>query len=358
MPERSRKMLAVSILEALQKETDAEHRISLGQLNEKLGRYHGKQVDYHTLRDHLRELLLNDYPVRVGDMEPEELANLEDLDGIRLKNLWYAHPLTDVEIHLLMDGLLFSRHIPVDDKKEIARKLSALSSIYFKNYVKAIQPDEGRVTLNDQLFRNFEILDDAISHGKQVAFYYNSYGTDGKLHPRQKDGKDRVYHVSPYKVAAVNGYYYLIANTDGHNDLSNYRIDRMTELSVQEASARKRETVENGKELSDLPRYIKEHIYMYPGRSVDITLRVSRERISDVLDWFQEGIQIFPVQGSTDEVDIHITANMENVRRWALQYATIVKVISPPDLRKQVKEDLEKALQAYMDENPIEHGRR
>lgn len=40
---------------------------------------------------------------------------------------------------------------------------------------------------NSELFRTIEVLDEAIAKERQVAFTYNSYDTDKKLHPRRNE---------------------------------------------------------------------------------------------------------------------------------------------------------------------------
>ena len=79
-----------------------------------------------------------------------------------------------------------------------------------------------------QINRFIEMIDDAISEGKKVAFLYNTYGIDKQLHPR----KDTKYIVNPYQMVANEGKYYLICNYDKYDNLSNYRIDRMTEIEI------------------------------------------------------------------------------------------------------------------------------
>lgn len=67
---------------------------------------------------------------------------------------------------------------------------------------------------NPQLFYTIEIIDEAIAAGRQVAFIYNAYGTDKRLHPK----RDQEYIVNPYQIAATNGRYYLIGNYDKYGN--------------------------------------------------------------------------------------------------------------------------------------------
>jgi hypothetical protein len=52
---------------------------------------------------------------------------------------------------------------------------------------------------NKELFYTIEILDEAISEKKRVAFLYNDYGIDKQQHPRfKKEREPTEYKVSPY----------------------------------------------------------------------------------------------------------------------------------------------------------------
>ena len=64
-----------------------------------------------------------------------------------------------------------------------------------------------------------------------MSFQYLEYGVDKKLHPKlREDGSVREYVVNPYQMAAKEGKYYLICNYDKYDDISNYRVDRITKV--------------------------------------------------------------------------------------------------------------------------------
>ena len=63
---------------------------------------------------------------------------------------------TDGELRLLIDGLLFSKHIPYSQCKELVEKLESLSNIYFKSRVRYIATLPEDKTDNKQLFYNID----------------------------------------------------------------------------------------------------------------------------------------------------------------------------------------------------------
>ena len=78
------------------------------------------------------------------------------------------------ELRLLIDSLLFSKSIPNKQCTELIEKLESLSNCYFKSSVKHICNLQENQLVNKQLFYNIEILDEAISKGKQVKFRFNA----------------------------------------------------------------------------------------------------------------------------------------------------------------------------------------
>ena len=169
-------------------------------------------------------------------------------------------------------------------------------------------------TDNKQLFLTIELLDEAISRGRKVSFKYLEYGTDKQHHIKTRpDGTERVYIISPYQMAAKEGKYYLICNYDKYDDISNYRLDRITELKILDEPAKPFEHLKwaNGRTL-DLATYMKEHPYMYAGDNVRAVFRVAKA-----------------------------------MEQFALNFAPDVTVPEPQRLREKVKNALKKALKKY-----------
>ncbi len=48
-----------------------------------------------------------------------------------------------------------------------------------------------------------------------------------------------------------------------------------------------------------------------------------------------------------DEATARVTVNLDAMRRWALQYALHVRVLTPESLRDEVKDDIRKAAENY-----------
>ena len=341
MSNLKRKKLSFAILDILRNYTDEDHRLSQKDIIDILKTEYDMAADRKSVKRNITSLMEMGYEINFS----EALRMFPNKDGILeesyiLSDFWLEREFTDSELRLLIDSLLFSKHIPYSQCKELVDKLGSLSNQYFKSRVRFISTLPETAPKNKELFYTIEILDEAIAKGKQVAFTYNEYGTDKKLYPK----RDLEYIVNPYQMAATNGRYYLIGNYDKYNNLANYRMDRITNIRLLDTPAKPKEQVQGGKQFS-LPQHMAEHLYMFSGESVPVTFRMKKIILNDVIDWFGTEITFF--DETEDEVTARVTVNWHAMRHWALQYCRHVKVLAPMDLAQTVKDDLHAAMEQY-----------
>lgn len=338
----AKKMLIMNILDILKRYTDEEHKLSQKQIMDILWSDYDMAADRKTVARNLSNLMAAGYHIECRDDVARTYINKQGKKETSyiLSDFYLEREFTDAELRLLIDSLLFSKHIPYSQCKELVEKLEGLSNRYFKSRVRFISTMEETKPKNPQLFYTIEIIDEAIATGKQVAFTYNEYGTDKKLHPK----REREYIVNPYQMAATNGRYYLIGNYDKYDNLANYRMDRITNIRLLDTPIKPKEQVQGGKHFS-LPKHMAEHLYMFSGESIPVTFRMDKVVLNDVIDWF--GTDIIFSDETDDEVTARVTVNWHAMRHWALQYCRHVKILAPTDLAETVKTDLQKALEQY-----------
>lgn len=342
MSNLKRKKLSFAILDILRQYTDENHKLSQNDIVELLERDYDMKADRKSVKRNITSLLEMGYPIEFTEtlrMYPNKEGEMEE--SYILSDFYLEREFTDAELRLLIDSLLFSKHIPYSQCKELVGKLEGLSNRYFKSRVRFISTLPETAPKNGQLFYTIEILDEAIDKGKQVAFTYNEYGTDKKLHPK----RDREYIVNPYQMAATNGRYYLIGNYDKYDDLANYRLDRITNIRLLDTPAKPVKQVEGMKNGLYLPKHMAEHLYMFSGESIPVTFRMKKSILNDVIDWF--GTEIAFSDETEDEVTARVTVNWHAMRHWALQYCRHVRILTPIDLSNALKGDLQAALERY-----------
>lgn len=340
-----KKLLILNILDILWKDSDQDHRLTQREIGEILRTRYGMAADRKAIKRNLMDLAEFGFDIEYREV-PRGGAGEEEENTI-LTDFYLVRPFTEGELRLLIDGLLFSRHLPHRQCRELVEKLEGLSSRYFRSRVRHIARMSGEQEDNQQLFLNIELLDEAIEKRKKAAFRYLEYGTDKKAHYRTRsDGSVREYVVSPYQMAARDGNYYLVCRREGYGGLANYRLDRICDLKVLEETAQPFTSPEerDGYPL-DLSAYMREHIYMYAGGSCHAKLWVSRPLISSVIDLF--GKDVVFSREDAEGVVVSVYANEMSIEQFAKSYAPNAAVLEPPELREKVRDMLRRAAALY-----------
>ncbi|MGN0648644.1 MAG: helix-turn-helix transcriptional regulator [Oscillospiraceae bacterium] len=334
-----KKRWIIYLYRVLQKYTDENHPLTQKEIGDMLYRDYGIRPDRKAISRNLEELLAMGIPLAC-----HETTRLRQ-DGTNeiLRTDWYIeHEFTNSELRLLIDGIVFSKHIPSAQRLELMQKLEGLSSVHFHSPMKNIRNLAPKEADKSQLFYTIEVLEEAISDVKQVEFEYCSYDIDKQLKPRlREDGSVRKYRINPYQMVTKHGRYYLICNYAKYEGIAHYRIDRIREIRLLDTPATPCPTAV-GEELA---QHMQEHIYMFTGESIPVTLRVNRNILNDVIDYF--GFDVEFSHANDTDVLVSVRVNEEDVFRWAVQYCTQAEIISPSSLRQRVADTLTEALKQY-----------
>ena len=349
-------------LDILRKYTDEDHRLSQKEIAEILKNEYDMKADRKAIRRNLLNLMDCGYEIEysetirnvpVKDKKTGEVLRDKDTgEPVMEENeLWsdfyLKRQFTDGELRLLIDSLLFSRHIPYSQCKDLVEKLEDLSNIYFKSRVRYISTLPEDKTDNRQLFYNIEMLDEAISKNRKVSFRYVEYQTDKKLHEKRRpDGSIREYVITPYQMAAREGKYYLICNYDKYDDVSNYRLDRIRDIRILDEPGKPFSELKwSGNRKLDLAEYMKEHVYMYSSENVHVKFRIVKPMITDVIDMFGKEV-VFSDEDET-HVTVAVKTNERAMEQFAKNFAPDVEVLRPESLREKLKEELKRAVEVY-----------
>lgn len=144
-------------------------------------------------------------------------------------------------------------------------------------------------------------------------------------------------------MAAKEGKYYLICNYDKYDDISNYRLDRITELKILDEPVKPFEHLKwaNGRTL-DLATYMKEHPYIYASDNVWAVFWVAKAMASDVINLFGTEVTF----SDEDDAVVTVTAftNEMAMELFAMNFAPDVTVLEPQRLREKVQEPFGKGV--------------
>lgn len=344
-----KKLLIINILDILRKYSDEEHRLSQKDIADILKNEYDMTADRKAIRRNLSNLMDCGYDIEYSEsvrMMPNPKTGKPE-ESIICSDFYLERQFTDGELRLLIDSLLFSKHVPHSQCRALVEKLEGLSNTYFRSRVGHIARLPEDQTDNKQLFLNIELLDEAISRGRKVTFKYLEFGTDKKAHIRKRpDGTERVYVINPYQMAAKEGKYYLICNYDKYDNISNYRLDRITGLTILEEPVKPFDSLNwaNGRPL-DLASYMKEHPYMFSSENVRVKFRVPLFMVSDIIDTF--GTDIRFSEQDEENVTVSTVTNEMSMEQFARSYAPHVTILEPQALRDKVKSDFQAALAKY-----------
>ncbi|SFW22285.1 helix-turn-helix transcriptional regulator [Ruminococcus flavefaciens] len=338
-----KKLMIINILDILKKYTDENHRLSQKDIIDILKKEYHMSADRKSVRSNLMNLVDFGYHINYSD----SIRKAKDgEDKIVLTDWYLTHDFTDSELRLLIDGLLFSDHIPYSQRMELIKKLEGLSSVYFKSKVKHICCAPNSCISNAQLFYTIDILDEAIEKKRKVEFEYCNYDIDKELHPRKNnDGTVRKYIVNPYQMVTMSGRYYLICNYDKYDDISNYRVDRIKNIRILNTSIKPVEKT-NGKKFGlNLPEHMSEHVYMFSGDIIQVKFRANSYILNDIIDYFGTSADFSDV--TEKDFIVRVRISEEDMFRWAVQFSDHAVVLEPVTLKERIIDALKSALNNY-----------
>ncbi len=320
-------MLNMLILEILRMYSDENHSLTQQEIIKLLYKNYGMECDRRSVKANVLSLKEMGYDI---DMD----------DGYRL----LSREFDDAELRILIDSVLFSKSISTKQAKDLVSKIQGLASNYFNAKVSHVSNlPELRRTINKQAMYGLDTLNDAIAAKHQVSFMYNDVGTDFKLHARW----NMHYIVNPYQIVACNGRFYLIGNYDKYDNVSHFRIDKMTDVRELDTKVKPMKHVEGLEHGLNLPKHMAEHVYMFSGPTVNVKMETTPEVFSDITDWFGTDIKI--LEEHEDKLILRVSCNEHAMRYWALQYGPSVEVLEPESLRNRIISDIKDMKKRYSD---------
>ena len=348
LQETGKKIIILYILQILRKYTDDSHTMTQQEIVDRLRSEYGIEVNRSTVKRNLFDLIEAGYDIQYTEVTRTQLNRKtgEKEDNTIYTDLYYEHDFTEAELHMIIDGLLFSRSVPYRQRKTLIDKLGKLSSSYFNqrmNHVHCMSSDSPQ---NPELFHTIEMLDEAITDGKQIRITYNYFGTDMKLHPTlNADGSVKRQTLNPYQMVASEDRYYLICNNDHYSTVSNYRIDRITDIELLETSVKPKSQVEGLEDGLNLQDYVYQNLNMFSGRAEQVEFMIPKSAVSLIIDFFGKHVSFYEQEDGS--VSCRLQVSLEAMKRWAVEHANMVRVTSPQSLVEEVRAELKKAMGLY-----------
>lgn len=321
----AKKLTVLRILQILRDYSDSDHIMTREQIAAKMESLYGVRLERQAVSRNLSFL-------QEAGFEIESSRR-----GAYLK----CRDFEDAELRMLIDGVLSSSHITAKQSEDLIGRICELSNKYFKpriNYVHSVH--DWSKTENQSLFYNIEVIDEAIEQGKRVAFNYNKYGKDKKLHKSSKQ------ELSPYMMLLHNQRYYLMGYNEYWGNMAYRRLDRITDIKITDKQAiplRKVPGFEKGIDYKMLSTALP---YMFSDKPERIEFLAEETILDQVVDWLGRDIIITDCD-DPGKVHVSVIASPNAMSFWAMQYLNYIEILSPQSLRNRIKESLEKGFEKY-----------
>lgn len=249
-------------------------------------------------------------------------------------------PLESAELHMLIDSVLCSTHISATHSKQLIDKLVKMGGRNFKSHVKYVQSlNDWNKTQNKSVFFNISVIDEAISAGNQVRFYYNKIGADKQLHHTSRPC------VSPYRMVLHNQHYYLMGCNHKWMNISFYRLDKITDIEILDNPIVPIKSLDGYKNGINYKELSTARPYMFTDKPEGVVLVAKKWMIDDIVDWFGKDVTITDVDD--ENVKVELTVSPTAMKFWALQYGENAEVIAPAGLRNDIATAIEKMHEKY-----------
>ena len=319
-----KKLALLRIMQILHKYSDEKHPLKQEDIAAFLQRDYGVEIERKAIGRNMALLKESGMEIESG----REGSFLAERD------------FSDAELRLLIDGILCSKYVSATHSRALIHKLMRLSNVHFRSHVKNIYSvDERSKIENDTLFYTIAVIDDAIEGDRQIAFDYNKYGADKKLH------KTATHTASPYQLMLNNQRYYLMACNERHKNIGYYRVDRITNITLLGAARTSLRSLEGYEQGLDYRLLSSSLPYMYTDRPERVEFLADKAIIDQVVDWFGYDIRITP---QDDTYKVTLKVSLQAMEYWAMQYLNAVEILSPPSLRTKIAQNVQNACAKYL----------
>jgi len=249
------------------------------------------------------------------------------------------------ELKLLVDAVQSSRFITSKKSDELIQKLSTLTSVAQAKQLKRQVYVSGRAkSFNEAAYYSVDAVHAAINDGKKIKFHYFDYDVN-KNRVLRKNGD--LYKATPITMCWDEDKYYLVTYSAEHDELRNYRVDRMSDAEALDEDA---DPIDP--ERFDVAAHIKLSFGMYSGKIIHARLLFENSLINVVLDHFGKDVMMSPSKEGFIEVmaDVPISPVFLG---WMLQFGKRAAILAPDRLISAMKELIAENAETYgLEVNP------
>ncbi|MBQ8196294.1 MAG: WYL domain-containing protein [Oscillospiraceae bacterium] len=235
------------------------------------------------------------------------------------------------ELKLLADAVSSSKFLTEKKSNQLIDKIGKLCSMHQAKQLRRQVFVSGRVkAMNEALYINIDAINTAISEGKRISFRYFDYDTN-----KRKRYRDKRRECTPYQLVWDDEKYYLIGYHHTREAITNFRVDRMENVTVEDIRAL---PLPNGFAMSE---YLGSTFSMFAGEVVEVKLLFTNDLVNVVIDRFGKDTKLIPYDDEHFTINAHIKAEAPFFG-WLFQFGGKVRILSPDDIIARYRDMLDK----------------
>ena len=244
------------------------------------------------------------------------------------------------ELKLLVDIVQSSKFITEKKTLSLIKKLEGLASVHDARRLQREVYVRNRVkSMNESVYYNVDEISGAIQQDRAIRFRYFEY-TPRKERRFRRDG--RFYEASPYALLCDDENYYLLAWDDAAKQMKHYRVDKMTSISPKRTARQGKEAFQ----ALDMSAYGKSVFGMFGGAAQQVRIRFAGHLAGAVIDRFGKEV-VLAVEDETHFIATLPVVVSPQFFGWVVGFGAEAEVLSPPDVRQELYDYLQKTASLY-----------
>ena len=317
------------ILNVLKKYSDEEHMLTAAEIQRKIKEIYDVEIDTRTIRRNINLLKYKlDYDISTREDNGKGYYINRD-------------PETDFEpgeVRAIIDNFSYANYIVPSVAKEIIKKCKNLQTVYENEKLKDYQIySVNSKTENAEVIKNIEDISSSIYNNHKIKFEYWKYEITNKLEKQIVSTPT----VSPFAIVYNKQEFYFIGIKDGQDKFYHYRLDRMK--NVKELN----EKITIKKSKSQIRDFAESTVEMFGGKKEEIEAVCNKCLLNAIFDIFGKNVTIEKIPGNDENFKLIVDSNPMGFRMWAMRNIDMVEVIRPENLRNEMREIVENAIERY-----------
>lgn len=238
------------------------------------------------------------------------------------------------EAEICASAVSAAKFITQKKSEELIQKLGGLfSQAQAHKFCHRMELARTQKTKNEEIYYNIDKIVRAQNANQKISFLYFEYKPDKTLMLRREG---RRYIASPYLLMWYEDAYYLVCNIDRYDNLSHYRVDRMTKIELLNEAQRSIDEVSEYKNYIDFDEYHKSVFSMFGGKPQSVRIRFREELATAVFDRFGLDVAVSDIRNGwfTISVNIRVSAGFIS---WLTIFGDKAEVLAPESLRRDIR---------------------